>query len=159
MKWTFASLDEEALSKLGRKLSTYVKAGVVFSLSGKLGSGKTTLARAIIRNACNSVGDIPSPTFNLVQSYEVFTGFEIWHLDLYRLNSIEEAMMLGLEEALIEHCCIIEWPGLIKQIIPPHSIHIQLDFEDINSSILSNQRIITIKTSDPIMASFDGLYE
>ena len=159
MKWTFASLDEEALAKLGRKLSTYVKSGVVFSLSGKLGSGKTTLARAIIRNACNSVGDIPSPTFNLVQSYEVFTGFEIWHLDLYRLNSIEEAMMLGLEEALIEHCCIIEWPDLIKQIIPPHSIHIQLDFEDINSSILSNQRIITIKTSDPIMASFDGLYK
>ena len=159
MKWTFASLDEEALAKLGRKLSTYVKAGVVFSLSGKLGSGKTTLARAIIRNACNSVGDIPSPTFNLVQSYEVFTGFEIWHLDLYRLNSIEEAMMLGLEEALIEHCCIIEWPGLIKQIIPPHSIHIQLDFQDINSISLSNQRIITIKTSDPIMDSFDRLYE
>ena len=159
MKWTFASLDEEALSNLGRKLSTYVKAGVVFSLSGKLGSGKTTLARAIIRNACNSVGDIPSPTFNLVQSYEVYTGFEIWHLDLYRLNSIEEAMMLGLEEALIEHCCIIEWPGLIKQIIPHHSIHIQLDFQDINNSSLSDQRIITIKTSDPIMASFDGLYE
>ena len=159
MKWTFASLDEEALAKLGRKLSTYVKAGVVFSLSGKLGSGKTTLARAIIRNACNSVGDIPSPTFNLVQSYEVFTGFEIWHLDLYRLNSIEEAMMLGLEEAFIEHCCIIEWPGLIKQIIPTNSIHIQLDFQDINSSSLSNQRIITIKTSDSIMASFDGLNE
>mgnify|MGYP001360590468 FL=1 len=159
MKWTFASLDEEALAKLGRKLSTYVKAGVVFSLSGELGSGKTTLARAIIRNACNSVGDIPSPTFNLVQSYEVFTGFEIWHLDLYRLNSIEEAMMLGLEEAFIEHCCIIEWPGLIKQIIPTRSIHIQLDFQDINSSSLSNQRIITIKTSDSIMASFDGLNE
>ena len=159
MKWTFASLDEEALAKLGRKLSTYVKAGVVFSLSGKLGSGKTTLARAIIRNACNSVGDIPSPTFNLVQSYEVFTGFEIWHLDLYRLNSIEEAMMLGLEEAFIEHCCIIEWPGLIKQIIPPHSIHIQLDFQDRKRSSLSNQRIITIKTSDSIMASFDGLNE
>ena len=159
MKWTFASLDEEALANLGRKLSTCVKAGVVFSLSGKLGSGKTTLARAIIRNACNGVGDIPSPTFNLVQSYEVFTGFEIWHLDLYRLNSIEEAMMLGLEEALIEHCCIIEWPGLIKQIIPHHSIHIQLDFQDINSSSLSNQRIITIKTSDPIMASFEGRCE
>ena len=159
MKWTFASLDEEALAKLGRKLSTYVKAGVVFSLSGELGSGKTTLARAIIRNACNSVGDIPSPTFNLVQSYEVFTGFEIWHLDLYRLNSIEEAMMLGLEEAFVENCCIIEWPGLIKQIIPPHSIHIQLDFQGINSSSLSNQRIITIKTSDSIMASFDGLNE
>ena len=159
MKWTFASLDEEALAKLGRKLSTYVKAGVVFSLSGELGSGKTTLARAIIRNACNGVGDIPSPTFNLVQSYEAVNGFEIWHLDLYRLNSIEEALMLGLEEALIEHCCIIEWPDLIEQIIPSHSIHIQLDFEDRKRSSLSNQRIITIMTSNPMMASFDGLNE
>ena len=159
MKWTFPPLDEGALSNLGRKLSTYVKEGVVFSLSGKLGSGKTTLARAIIRNACNNVGDIPSPTFNLVHSYEAFTGFQIWHFDLYRLNSVEEAMMLGLEEALIEHCCIIEWPGLIKQVIPPHSIHIQLDFQEINNSSPSNQRMITIKTSDPIMASFDGLYE
>ena len=157
MNWTFASLDEEALANLGRKLSTYVKAGVVFSLSGKLGSGKTTLARAIIRNACNGVRDIPSPTFNLVQSYEVFTGFEIWHLDLYRLNSIEEAIELGIEEALIEHCCIIEWPGLIEQIIPSHSVHIQLDFQDRNSSNPSNQRIINIKTSNPIMASFNGL--
>ncbi len=157
MKWNCVPLDEEALVDLGRKLSSYVKAGVVFSLSGKLGSGKTTLARAIIRNACNGVGDIPSPTFNLVQSYEVVTGFEIWHFDLYRLNSIEEALMLGLEEALIEHCCIIEWPNLIEQIIPSHSIHIQLDFRDRKRSSLSNQRIITIMTSNPIMASFDGL--
>ena len=159
MKWTYAPLDEQALVNLGRKLSLYVRAGIVFSLSGKLGSGKTTLARAIIRNACNGVSDIPSPTFNLVQSYEVFTGFEIWHLDLYRLNSIEEAIMLGFEEALVEHCCIIEWPDLIEQIIPFHSIHIKLDFPDRESSSLSNQRIITIKTSNPIMASFDGLYE
>ncbi len=159
MKWTCAPLDEEALVNLGRKLSSYVKPGVVFSLSGKLGSGKTTLARAIIRNACNGVGDIPSPTFNLVQSYEVVTGFEIWHLDLYRLNSTEEALMLGLEEALIEHCCIIEWPDLIEQIIPSHSIHIQLDFQHRKRSSLSDQRIITIMTSDPIMASFDGMHE
>ena len=159
MKWNCAPLDEEALVDLGRKLASYVKAGVVFSLSGKLGSGKTTLARAIIRNACNGVGDIPSPTFNLVQSYEVVTGFEIWHLDLYRLNSIEEALMLGLEEALIDHCCIIEWPDLIEQIIPSHSIHVQLDFQDRKRGSLSNQRIITIMTSNPMMASFDGLYE
>ena len=131
-----------------------IKSGETLVVKGRNGSGKTTLARAIIRNACNGVGDIPSPTFNLVQSYEVFSGFEIWHLDLYRLNSIEEAMMLGLEEAFIEHCCIIEWPSLIKQIIPTRSIHIQLDFQDINSSSLSNQRIITIKTSRPITKIF-----
>lgn len=159
MEWTIASIKEESVYNLGRTLADYVRPGAVFCLSGNLGSGKTTLARAIIRNACNNVGEIPSPTFNLVQSYEVGTGFEIWHLDLYRLNNIEEAIMLGLEEALMEHCCIIEWPGLIEPIMPAHSIYIQLDFKDRNSSILSNQRMITIETSNPIMASFNGLRE
>ena len=159
MEWTIASIEEESVYNLGGILADYVRPGVVFCLSGDLGSGKTTLARAIIRNACNNVGEIPSPTFNLVQSYEVGADFEIWHLDLYRLNNIEEAIMLGLEEALIEHCCIIEWPGLIEPIMPAHSIYIQLDFQDRNSSSLSNQRMITIKTSHPIMASFNGLHE
>ncbi len=159
MEWTIASIEEESVYKLGRILSDYARTGVVFCLSGDLGSGKTTLARAIIRNACDNVGEIPSPTFNLVQSYQVDARFDIWHLDLYRLNNIEEAIMLGLEEALIEHCCIIEWPGLIEPIMPAHSIYFQLDFQDRNSSSLSNQRMITIKTSNPIMASFNGLHE
>ena len=159
MEWSIASIDEESVYNLGGILADYVRPGVIFCLSGGLGSGKTTLARAIIRNACNNVGEIPSPTFNLVQSYEVGADFEIWHLDLYRLNNIEEAIMLGLEDALIEHCCIIEWPGLIEPIMPAHSIYIQLDFQDRNSSSLSNQRMITINTSNPIMASFDGLCE
>ena len=156
MEWTEGSIDEGTLNNLGRKLADYVKPGVVFCISGELGSGKTMLARAIIRNACNIISDIPSPTFNLVQSY-VVADFEIWHFDLYRLNSMEEVIVLGLEEALIEHCCIIEWPGLIEQIIPIQSIFIQLGFQDKNDSSLSNQRMITIKTSNPMMASFHGL--
>ena len=153
------SLDEDSLIELGCKLADYVTAGVVFCLNGKLGAGKTTLARAIIRRSCNIHTDIPSPTFNLVQSYETNSGFELWHLDLYRLGSFQEVLELGIEEALIEHCCIIEWPGLIEQIIPSHSVHIQLDFQDRNNNGLSNQRLINIKTSNPIMANFDGLCE
>ena len=155
MEWTIGSIDEESLYNLGRRLADYIQPGMVFCISGDLGSGKTALARAIIRNACNTSGDIPSPTFNLVQTY-VVADFEIWHFDLYRLNSMEEVIMLGLEEALIEHCCIIEWPGLIEQIIPTQSIFIQLDFQDRNSSSLSNQRIITINTSNPIMLLLMG---
>ena len=157
MERTLYSLDEDSLIELGYELSNYVKAGVVFCLNGKLGAGKTTLARAIIRQACNIHTDIPSPTFNLVQSYETSYDFELWHLDLYRLGSLKEVLELGIEEALIEHCCIIEWPDLIEQIIPSHSVHIQLDFQDKNSSSLSDQRIINIKTSNPIMANFNGL--
>ena len=75
MEWTIASIEEESVYNLGRTLADYVRPGAVFCLSGDLGSGKTTLARAIIRNACNNVVEIPSPTFNLVQSYEVGAGF------------------------------------------------------------------------------------
>ena len=87
MEWTLSSLDEDSLQKLGYKLADYAKAGVVFSLYGELGVGKTTLARAIIRRSCNTFTDVPSPTFNLVQTYELNSGFELWHLDLYRLTS------------------------------------------------------------------------
>ena len=157
MEWTLYSLDEDSIIELGFKLADYVKAGVVFSLNGKLGAGKTTLARAIIRQSCNIQTDIPSPTFNLVQSYETNSGFELWHLDLYRLSSLQEVLELGIEDALIDNCCIIEWPDIMEQIIPSHSIYIQFSIQDRNSSSLSNHRMISIKTSNSIMASFDGV--
>ena len=159
MDWTLPCLDEGSFKELGVKLADYVNAGVVFSLSGNLGVGKTTLARAIISQSCNVNTDIPSPTYNLVQSYESNSNVELWHVDLYRLNSLQEVLEIGIEEALIDNCCIIEWPELIEQIIPSHSIYIKLEFQDRNSSSLSNRRMITIKTSNPIMASFDGLFE
>ena len=158
MDWTLPCLDEDSFKKLGVKLADYVNAGVVFSLSGNLGVGKTTLARAIISQSCNVNTDIPSPTYNLVQSYESNSNVELWHVDLYRLNSLQEVLEIGIEEALIDNCCIIEWPELIEQIIPSHSINIQLDFLDRISDSLSDQRMITIKPSNPIMTSFDGLY-
>ena len=78
--------NEEETIRFGMILGQFLHGGGRVYIKGNLGSGKTTLARAIIRNACNISGDIPSPTFNLVQSY-VVADFEIWHFDLYRLNS------------------------------------------------------------------------
>jgi len=155
MEWTIDCIDEDSLDNIGNKLADYVNPGVVFCLSGSLGVGKTTLARAIIQRACNFKSDIPSPTFTIVQSYQVATGFEIWHLDLYRLNSMEEAVVLGLEDALIDHCCIIEWSDIVEQIMPADRIHVHLEFQNKVEESLVCQRMITIKTSNVSLLSFD----
>lgn len=70
--------------------------------------GKSVLCRAFIRSLADA-GEVPSPTFTLVQSYPA-EEFEIYHFDLYRLKSPEEIFELGMEEALCEGVCLIEWP-------------------------------------------------
>ena len=157
MEWTLNSIDEESLRNLGSRLADYVNPGIVFCLSGPLGAGKTSLARAIIQRACNINSDIPSPTFTIVQSYQVAAEFEIWHLDLYRLNSIEEAVVLGLEDALIDHCCIIEWADIVEQIMPADRIYVHLEFQNKEEEGLVSKRMVTIKTSNMSLLSFDDL--
>ena len=66
--------------------------------------------RAIIQVANPDEMDVPSPSFTLVQTYELPDGTPLWHLDLYRIEGPEEAMELGLEDAFIDAACLIEWP-------------------------------------------------
>ncbi|MDA9189829.1 tRNA (adenosine(37)-N6)-threonylcarbamoyltransferase complex ATPase subunit type 1 TsaE [Alphaproteobacteria bacterium] len=153
MECNYPSLDEKSLHRLGEKLARYVAPGVVFCLSGTLGAGKTSLARAIIKSACKITEEIPSPTFTLVQSYEFKGNCEIWHLDLYRLETCEEVLALGLEDAFIDHCCIIEWPDIISDMLPADVIYIHLDFacsniKQTDASILQDSRRVRIKTSN-----------
>ena len=102
--------DETATEQLGATLAARLNPGDVVGLQGELGSGKTTLARAILRAAA---GDpeliVPSPTFTLVEVYETPRG-TFWHFDLYRLEAPEQVFELGWEEALAEGIVLIEWP-------------------------------------------------
>lgn len=82
----------------------------MIALSGELGAGKTTLARAILAGLGHA-GDVPSPTFTLVQSYEsppLRVG--VWHVDLYRLNRADETEGLALDDALADGALLVEWP-------------------------------------------------
>ena len=128
----------EAMQDIGRGLATRLNAGDILCLHGELGAGKSALARAIITGFCRDIDDIPSPTFTLVQPYLAKSGFEVWHLDLYRLEREEEVLALGIEEAFFEACCLIEWPDRIKTLLPDSAMHLYLGFgADEESRILS----------------------
>ncbi|MEM6723375.1 MAG: tRNA (adenosine(37)-N6)-threonylcarbamoyltransferase complex ATPase subunit type 1 TsaE, partial [Bacteroidota bacterium] len=87
-----------------------------FAFYGDLGAGKTTLIQRICQQL-NSTDNVSSPTFSLVNEYDYPDGM-IFHMDLYRLNSIEEALDIGIEGYLDSgHYCFIEWPAVILPLL------------------------------------------
>lgn len=105
-----ALADEAATDRFGRRLAARLVPGDVVLLSGDLGAGKTALARGILAGL-GHVGEVPSPTFTLVQSYEVpGVRLPVWHVDLYRLEDPDEVEELGLDEILADGALVIEWP-------------------------------------------------
>ena len=102
--------DEAATDTFGRRLAVRLAPGDIVLLSGDLGAGKTALARGIL-TGLGHAGEVPSPTFTLVQSYELpGVRLPVWHVDLYRLDDPNEVEELGLDEILADGALIIEWP-------------------------------------------------
>ncbi|MEK9726225.1 MAG: tRNA (adenosine(37)-N6)-threonylcarbamoyltransferase complex ATPase subunit type 1 TsaE, partial [Rhodospirillaceae bacterium] len=113
-----ALADEAATEALGRWLAAVAAPGDVIALAGDLGSGKTVLARAVVRAYCDTPGEeVPSPTFTLVQSYEGGAA-PVHHFDLYRLEDPDEALELGIEEAFADGVTLIEWPDRLGPWLP-----------------------------------------
>ena len=109
---------------------------------GKLGIGKTTLVKFILKNYLGKEINVNSPTFSLVNLYEI-NNLRIWHYDLYRLKNKSEIYNLDIELALRD-CTIIEWPEIIEDILPNDRINIY--FDEINKtkieiSIRSNKKL------------------
>ena len=99
--------NEAATEDVGRRLAGILRAGDVVTLSGPLGVGKTALARAVL-HALGHSGDVPSPTFAIVQPYEELNP-PIWHVDLFRLERESELEELGLDSAA-DSVLLVEWP-------------------------------------------------
>lgn len=101
--------DDEATAALGRRLAGELKPGALVLLSGGLGAGKTTLARALIRAMAHDPKlEVPSPSFALVQPYELATG-PLLHADLYRVVDPREVDELGLFD-IPPAIVLVEWP-------------------------------------------------
>lgn len=110
-----ASLAET--ETLAATLARVAKPGDVIALSGDLGAGKSALARAFVRALTDPDEDVPSPTFTLVQTYDTERG-DVWHFDLYRLETPEEALELGIEDAFHDAISLIEWPERLGPYLP-----------------------------------------
>jgi tRNA threonylcarbamoyladenosine biosynthesis protein TsaE len=119
---------EAATARLGAAIAAELKPGDAVCLSGPLGAGKSTLARALIRALGKPDEDVPSPTFTLVQFYE--GRVPVAHFDLYRLNSADEAHEIGLDEALDEGAVVVEWPQRLEGRLPPDRLDIEFAFDE-----------------------------
>ncbi len=115
--WEFVLPDEAATEDLGLFLCEVLLPGDRVLLTGSLGDGKTTLARAIIRELAGDPAlEVPSPTFTLIQPYTSRDGRPIVHADLYRLRDPDELVELGFEEMAEGAITLVEWP----EKMPPH---------------------------------------
>jgi len=118
--------DEAATERLGGQLAAMLRPGDVVTLSGPLGVGKTALARAVIRSLGHK-GDVPSPSFAIVQPYEELDP-PIWHVDLFRIEEAGELEELGLDSAG-ESVLLVEWPERAGDAAWPEALRLTLDFE------------------------------
>lgn len=111
-------LDENALSRWGRRIGERIVAPAFITLQGPLGAGKSVLARAIGRGA-GVEAPMPSPSFNLLLRYPTRAGIDLVHLDLYRLESPEELWELGWSQLGDEaEVVLIEWPERAGDNLP-----------------------------------------
>ena len=100
--------DLAAMEAFGARIAGKMRSGDVIALSGPLGAGKATLARAILR-AAGHEGEVPSPTFTLIEMYDALDP-PVAHADFYRLEDPAEALELGLEDYREGAVLIAEWP-------------------------------------------------
>ena len=100
--------DEKATLALGRRLARAVRAGDVVTLTGELSAGKTTLVRGLLA-ALGHAGEVPSPSFAIVQPYEALDP-PVWHVDLYRIENASDLDELGLADIREDGVLIVEWP-------------------------------------------------
>jgi tRNA threonylcarbamoyladenosine biosynthesis protein TsaE len=127
-------LDEEATSRAGAALARVSRAGDVITLSGPLGVGKTALARGFLA-ALGHVGEVPSPTFAIVQPYEDLDP-AVWHVDFYRIESPAEIEELGLDSAA-DAVLLVEWPERAGEQEWPTPLRLSLAFGQNDVRILT----------------------
>lgn len=126
----FQFTSPEATRLFAQSLAPLLTAGDVILLHGSVGAGKTHFARSLIQSRLKVPEDVPSPTFTIVQTYDL-DGVDLWHCDLYRLSSPDEAIELGLEDAFEDAICLVEWPDRLAELAPDDALNIRFSADTV----------------------------
>ncbi|KGE05251.1 tRNA (adenosine(37)-N6)-threonylcarbamoyltransferase complex ATPase subunit type 1 TsaE [Pseudohaliea rubra] len=139
---TVTLADEAATLALGAGLAQALVPGLLLTLSGELGAGKTTLCRGIVQGLGHR-GAVKSPTYTLVEPYE-HTRVPVYHFDLYRLGDPEELELLGFRDYLGgDGVCLVEWPERGRGFLPAADLAITM-------SAQGDGRRVTLEAATPI---------
>lgn len=112
----------------GARLAKRLYPGAVVTLTGPLGAGKTTLAQGVAK-ALGIQEPVTSPTYTIISDYP--SEPPLYHMDLYRLAGVEDFEMTGGRDYLEgQGICLIEWADRIAEILPPHTIRIELELRE-----------------------------
>lgn len=138
--------DVAELPETAKHILQFCKQHKIFAFYAEMGAGKTTLIKELCRQL-GSADNFSSPTYSIVNEYRISppnesrhpsSALKIYHIDLYRVKNIEEALALGIEDYLNgDAYCFIEWPQLIEPVLPHETvkIYIQTDYNNRNVSI------------------------
>lgn len=131
--------------KIAKEIAKIAKIGDVIALHGDLGVGKSVFSREFIRALTTEDEEVPSPTFTLVQTYEADVG-ELYHFDMYRLETPDDCLELGIEEAFADGVCLIEWPSKMGTYLPWDCLNIE-----ISNGECETARILEFSSQGPWM--------
>jgi tRNA threonylcarbamoyladenosine biosynthesis protein TsaE len=130
VSYSFKTRSDEETREVGRRLATLLPRHAVVALTGDLGAGKTTLSQGIVEGRkVARAEEVSSPTFTLIHEYG--EPVSVYHIDLYRLATVEEARRLGLEDLFDQDALVlVEWGDRFPELLPADAVSIHLSSDD-----------------------------
>lgn len=130
MKDRIVCSSEEELISIAEILLKKYPYQRVFALDGAMGAGKTTFMKYVCRYL-ECTDNVTSPTFSIVNEYNLPKEEILYHFDCYRIKNLQEAIEIGFEEYIDSgRYCFIEWAENVKKLLPPDTIHVQIETEN-----------------------------
>lgn len=145
MKHEIKIQDINSLSVAAKEFVALMGDETVYAFHGEMGAGKTTFIRALVEQLGVDADEANSPSFSIINEYRSDTTAElIYHFDLYRLESVEDALEIGVEDYFDSGAlCLLEWPERIEPLLPDDTVIVKLT---VNPE--DNSRLLTVDIPD-----------